>query len=207
VVNDIRTFFHRVADGVKTASKQTWGAIRERFTENDEDQASPSRRRVSQGKPGGVSLDNPPFADSKGAVPYRYDDADTFDARANDDTMPRVNIIPRDTARNGPFASPGEPEEPVPPTMRRRAMDQASPDEAGSKPSAPFSEHKPVAPPKIIVPQDDIKREYARPVPGKSGIVYPPGAKESPENMVDVTGFQSGQMVRDPRTGNLFRVP
>src|SRR5436190_14613146 len=93
VVNGIRTFFHRVADGVKVASKQTWSAIRDRFTENDEEQA-PARRRGSQGKSGGVSLDNPPFADSKGAVPYRYDDADTFDARgdsrANDETMPRV---------------------------------------------------------------------------------------------------------------------
>ena len=57
------------------------------------------------------------------------------------------------------------------------------------------------------MPQDDVKIEFARPIPGKPGLVYPPGAKESTENMVDVTGFQSGQMVRNPRTGELFRVP
>jgi hypothetical protein len=212
VVNDIRSFFHRVADGVKVASKQTWSAIRERFTENDEEQAPPSRRRGSQSKSGGVSLDNPPFADSKGPVPYRYDDADTFeakgDSRANDETMPRVNVIPRDPARNGPFASPGEQEQtPAQPTIQRRATEHAAPDNAGSKQSEDLPETKSNTPPKIIVPQDDVKIEYARPIPGKNGIVYPPGAKESPENMVDVSGFQSGQMVRDPRTGNLFRVP
>jgi hypothetical protein len=49
--------------------------------------------------------------------------------------------------------------------------------------------------------------EFGRPVPGKRGMVYPPGAKESSENMIDVEGFQPGQVVRDPRTGALFRVP
>jgi hypothetical protein len=49
--------------------------------------------------------------------------------------------------------------------------------------------------------------EFARPVPGKPSLVYPPGATESAENMVDVSGFTPGQMVRDPRTKALFRVP
>jgi hypothetical protein len=145
-------------------------------------------------------------------VPYRYDDADTFgakgDSRANDETMPRVNVIPRDPAHNGPFASPGEPEEStVEPTIRRRASEHESTNEGGSKQPEPSTEKKSFAGPKINVPQDDVKVEFARPIPGKPGLVYPPGAKESPENMVDVTGFQSGQMVRNPRTGELFRVP
>src|SRR4051812_22047507 len=51
VVHDIGAFFHRVADGVKIASKQTWGAIRERFTADDEQKAAPrSRRSLPRGQ-------------------------------------------------------------------------------------------------------------------------------------------------------------
>jgi hypothetical protein len=49
--------------------------------------------------------------------------------------------------------------------------------------------------------------EFARPVPGKPGFVYPPGTPESLDNIVDVLGFKPGQIVRDPRTKVLFRVP
>jgi hypothetical protein len=56
-------------------------------------------------------------------------------------------------------------------------------------------------------PAGDNVIDFGRPVPGKRGMVYPPGGEESPENMIDVEGFQPGEVVRDPRTGALFRVP
>jgi hypothetical protein len=57
------------------------------------------------------------------------------------------------------------------------------------------------------LPAADPPVEFARPVPGKPGFVYPPGAPESLDNIVDVLGFKPGQVVRDPRTKALFRVP
>jgi hypothetical protein len=49
--------------------------------------------------------------------------------------------------------------------------------------------------------------QYATPVPGKKGLVYPPGVDKTNENMVDVGDFKAGQLVRNPRNGELFRVP
>jgi hypothetical protein len=48
---------------------------------------------------------------------------------------------------------------------------------------------------------------FARPVPGKKGIVYPPGVGESPDTEVDVSELQPGELARDPRSGIIFRVP
>ena len=61
--------------------------------------------------------------------------------------------------------------------------------------------------PQSSKPAGDNVMEFGRPVPGKRGMVYPPGGEESSENMIDVEGFQPGEVVRDPRTGALFRVP
>jgi hypothetical protein len=47
----------------------------------------------------------------------------------------------------------------------------------------------------------------ARRVPGKEGMVYPPGVEESTATMIDVRGMASGQLAKDPRTGKIFRVP
>ncbi|TLD72699.1 hypothetical protein FEM03_01080 [Phragmitibacter flavus] len=51
------------------------------------------------------------------------------------------------------------------------------------------------------------KAAYATPVPGRSGFVYPPGAKQESANMLDVRGLTPGQKARDPRTGDVFLVP
>ncbi|CAN5822747.1 hypothetical protein BH11VER1_BH11VER1_23980 [soil metagenome] len=48
---------------------------------------------------------------------------------------------------------------------------------------------------------------YAKPVPGHPGFVYPPGVKEELKSMLDVRGCASGEKMRDPRTGNTFLVP
>jgi hypothetical protein len=190
VVKDIGAFFHRVGAGVKVASKKTWGAIRERFTEDDEQEAPRRSRRPAAG----AKQEDASFARSKDAVPYRYDDAETFEASSEVDPArvdePRKdNLSSRDAAKNGPFASPGELEQ---------AETQARP--------APLPGNTPDSP-KTAAGVDDTQVEFARPIPGKPGLVYPPGAAEASQNMVDVSDFLSGQIVRDPRTGKLFRVP
>lgn len=202
VFHDIRGFFHRVAGGVKNASKKTWNAIRDPFVDDEPESSSrPGPRRESAKPPPGSS-----FSKSKDAVPYRYDDADEFGARDpaqarsdGNETLPKVNVTPRQPAAN---LKPGVPE----------PMSPAGPSKPGQflKPSTsdqpPVEEIRP-APPKAAPPLVDSNLEFARRVPGKRGLVYPPGAKESAENMVDVGDFQTGQIVRDPRTGKLFRVP
>jgi hypothetical protein len=119
-------------------------------------------------------------------------DAGADDAGA--DAPPTLNMTSRDAAKPDPFTSPGDQVSPEPASVTTQAQPDLPPRNSS-------------APPKVTAPQDEPRIEFARPVPGKRGLVYPPGASEAPENMVDVDGFQSGQMVRDPRTGKLFRVP
>lgn len=48
---------------------------------------------------------------------------------------------------------------------------------------------------------------FGKPVPGRSGMVYPPGVKETTENMLDVRDIPPGTKVRDPVTKTIFLVP
>jgi len=47
---------------------------------------------------------------------------------------------------------------------------------------------------------------YGIPIPGRKGMVTSPYTPEE-EKYVDVTGFASGSVVKDPYTGKLFLVP
>ena len=47
---------------------------------------------------------------------------------------------------------------------------------------------------------------YGIPVPGRKGMVTSPYAPEEAK-YIDVTGFASGSVVKDPYTGKFFRVP
>src|SRR5262249_10678194 len=47
---------------------------------------------------------------------------------------------------------------------------------------------------------------YGIPVPGRKGMVTSPYTPES-EKYIDVTGFASGSVVKDPYTGKFFLVP
>lgn len=51
----------------------------------------------------------------------------------------------------------------------------------------------------------DPQSPYANPVPGKTGLVTSPFAPYA--GYVDVRGYPSGQEVKCPYTGRLFRVP
>ena len=56
-------------------------------------------------------------------------------------------------------------------------------------------------------PTPPPEHPYGKAVPGRPGLVYPPGMKEIPENMIDVRGITPGTKVRDPVTKMIFRVP
>jgi hypothetical protein len=79
-----------------------------------------------------------------------------------------------------------------------------SPSATGSRPAAgeqravAVNAGKPAPPP---------EHPFGKPVPGRQGLVYPPGLKEVPENMIDVRGIAPGTKVRDPVTKMVFRVP
>lgn len=206
VIRDIRGFFHRVAGGVKNAGKKTWNAIRDPFVDDEDERSAPpqgaKRSKTDTMDQAGASS----FARSKEAVPYPHDDADSFDARTKPDaagpapeSMPQVTVTPRKSGPGEP-ATPSGQTKPAEPTTRRPFM---SPEQ---QPQPPVTE-TPATTPKATPPGVDPNLEFARPVPGKRGLVYPPGAKETQENMVDVGDFKTGQIVRDPRTGKLFRVP
>lgn len=91
-----------------------------------------------------------------------------------------------------------------PPNVRERASVTVPQQTASSEtivhaPSpTPQTQSKPTPPP---------KHEYGKPVPGRPGMVYPPGVKAAPENMVDVRDISPGTKVRDPGTGIVFLVP
>lgn len=188
VLRDIRGFIHRVGNGVKDAGKQTWGAVRDRFRDDDDDKAPPSSRKTPQRtySGDGISLDRPPVIRPKEPT------------RPRGGEEPKPGIILRDTSPGGPITAPKEEIKPAEP--------EASPAPTETAP-APAPDKSVSTPPKTTEPAGEGGIEFARPVPGTRGLVYPPGAKESDETMVDVSGFTSGQIVRDPRTGKLFRVP
>lgn len=219
VVNNIRNFIQRVKTGVKDASKQTWNAIRDPFINDEEEQQPRSPRTAKKQKGSGESGENSSFARAKEAVPYRYDDADAFDARTKSEaagTQDEPMIKPSTTpGKLGAPASdvaksPGtlKSTEPADSTSRRPFMtpEQSPPTTTAPQTSGSTTETLP-APPKATPPGVNPNLEFGRPVPGKRGLVYPPGANEVSENMVDVSDFKTGQIVRDPRTGKLFRVP
>ena len=69
-------------------------------------------------------------------------------------------------------------------------------------PSADVAEASPLAAPPV-----PTGPSFGLPVPGSPGLVYPPGAKKTPENRLDVRGIPPGTKVRDPATGHIFLVP
>jgi hypothetical protein len=172
--------------------------VREKFVEEDEPVPP---RRAPRSRPAPPPDDEEEsFARAKTAVPYRYDDADAAEARRNAEAAeaerelaPKPTMIPRRSADEEKST------EPVP----RKSFANPDTDGPDTDRTAPSPENRAAAP----KPTASGPIEFGRPVPGKPGVVYPPGAKEASENMVDVGGFQSGQLVRDPRTGKLFRVP
>ena len=116
-----------------------------------------------------------------------------------------------------PFQSESEPE-PQPtktPHATRQPTSRAAPAAAATSPTVA----QPSQPPKkeefsgtvrgvsaAAMEKAKVDLPYGIPVPGRKGMVtspYPPGE----EKYIDVTGFASGSVVKDPYTGKLFLVP
>ncbi len=116
---------------------------------------------------------------------------------------PPPTYSPGGIKETGPVSTPpAENPPPAPAPAPSRAPSTRR--EPAAPPSAPTSTPPPPASSK---PTSPSQVPYGEPVPGKKGLVYPPGATKSEGNMVDVSDFQPGQLVRDPKTGILFRVP
>lgn len=112
-----------------------------------------------------------------------------------------------------PSPAPAQPSGPVvapPPITSRKTSPQERASETVTQgPSTETVVHAPTsaAPQTQAKPTPPPKHEYGKPVPGRPGMVHPPGVKAAPENMVDVRDISPGTKVRDPGTGIVFLVP
>jgi hypothetical protein len=120
-----------------------------------------------------------------------------------------------------------EPEPPPPPQSARpqpaktphatrRSTSRAAPaaaatPPAGAQPSQPSKEEESSTGTVRSVSAADVEKikaglPYGIPVPGRKGMVTSPYTPEEGK-YVDVTGFASGSIIKDPYTGKFFLVP
>jgi len=100
------------------------------------------------------------------------------------------------------------------PTRRptsRAAPAAAATSPAGAQPSQPSKEEESSTAPLRRVSAADVEKikaglPYGIPVPGRKGMVTSPYTPEEGK-YVDVTGFASGSIIKDPYTGKFFLVP
>jgi hypothetical protein len=135
---------------------------------------------------------------------------------------PFVNAGPMDFLKkvgqsiSKPFQPESEPESTRPqptktphPTSRAAPAATATPS-AVAQPSQPPQEEKPTDTVRGVSTADMEKAKaslpYGVPVPGRKGMVISPYAAQEGK-YVDVTGFASGSIAKDPYTGKLFLVP
>jgi hypothetical protein len=97
----------------------------------------------------------------------------------------------------------------------RRSSSRAAPTTATTPPAEAQPSHPPkeeeAASPVRHVSAAEIEKAkaelpYGVPVPGRKGMVTSPYLPEE-DKYIDVTGFTSGSVVRDPYTGKFFLVP
>ena len=120
-----------------------------------------------------------------------------------------------------PFHPESEPQQstrPQPtktPHATRRPTSQAAPAAAATRPAVapspqPAKEEESTGTARRVSAADMEKIKaglpYGIPVPGRKGMVTSPYAPEEAK-YVDVTGFASGSVVKDPYTGKFFLVP
>jgi hypothetical protein len=102
---------------------------------------------------------------------------------------------------------PPESAPPPPPPTTVRSTERTTPSTAAET----EAETQPAATPRTTpratprVTSNEAQFPVAKPVPGKPGFVYSPF--ESNGTMIDVTGYSSGQKVKDPGTNKILIVP
>jgi hypothetical protein len=113
---------------------------------------------------------------------------------------------PPQSARPQPVKTP----HPTRRSTSRAAPAAAATSPAADQPSQPSKEEEPTAPVRSVSAADVAKIKaglpYGIPVPGRKGMVTSPYTPDEGK-YVDVTGFASGSIVKDPYTGKLFLVP
>jgi hypothetical protein len=101
------------------------------------------------------------------------------------------------------------------PQATRRSSSQAAPavaatSRAEARPSHPPKEEEPTGPVRRVSAADMEKLKaglpYGIPVPGRKGMVTSPYTPDDVK-YIDITGFASGSIVKDPYTGKFFLVP
>ena len=101
------------------------------------------------------------------------------------------------------------------PQPTRRSTSRTAPAAAATPPTEPKSSHprkeeesKSSVQTLSAADMEKVKAglPYGIPVPGRKGMVTSPYTPED-EKYVDVTGFASGSVVKDPYTGKFFLVP
>ena len=98
----------------------------------------------------------------------------------------------------------------TPQTTSRAAPAATATPSTVAQPSQPPQEEKPTDTVRGVSAADMEKAKaslpYGVPVPGRKGMVISPYAAQEGK-YVDVTGFASGSIAKDPYTGKLFLVP
>jgi len=96
------------------------------------------------------------------------------------------------------------------PTSRAAPAAAATPSAVGQTPQAPKEEEEATGTARRVSAADIEKVKaslpYGIPVPGRKGMVTSPYTPDEGK-YVDVTGFVSGSIVKDPYTGKFFLVP
>jgi hypothetical protein len=100
---------------------------------------------------------------------------------------------------------PPESAPPPPPVNAVRSTERTKPPEAPTRDAEVEAQAPPTPRTTPRVVSSEAQFPVAKPVPGKLGFVYSPF--ESNGTMIDVTGYSSGQKVKDPGTNKIFIVP
>lgn len=130
-----------------------------------------------------------------------------------------VNWTFRPAGSEGTEPTPPPPPTPSPTAARQVAMTKAVSEEKPAPPPVTAAKPEPTRPPTVVtektespapsappvVPAREAEIPFGKPVAGKPGFVYSPF--DTKGGYVDVTGYRSGSLVKDPYTGKIFKVP
>jgi hypothetical protein len=211
VLNKVGSFFHRLFNGDKNSSTRRSRSHDQDRDEDDADTASP--RSASSAKTGsalsrsndpdasGVTVEEGTTRGTKHRSTPQSTVASSRTSRPDSDRRDSSSEPPKTSASQRSSASHKEDKEEDPASTAQTSEPAANTDPSPSPSNTSTASTQPA------LPAAEPPVAFARPVPGKPGFVYPPGAPESLDNIVDVLGFKPGQIVRDPRTKALFRVP
>ena len=131
-------------------------------------------------------------------APSRLNSPRNVTSRATEPTEVRVESTTSTHPQAGVITviPPAQPVRPAPLAATPKPVVGAT--EAASQLPAIAGVAKPASPP---------PPPFGKPVPGRAGMVYAPGLKETTENMLDVRDIAPGTKVRDPVTKTIFLVP